>query len=550
MNFLTQITAIVVVVFMFSSCDDDFNSVGGEVIGDVNFNNEILTITPVAYSKLFDKVQTNNLPANLIGIYNDPSYGQTVYDVLSQIQPAPTSFDPVFGENAVLDSVVLSLPYFSRATETEDVEVIINSNGETGTERRTKYELDSVYNGAQPIRLSIYKSNYFLSDFDPGGEERRIYYSDDVASFGPEIEGTLLYSNDNFKPSEEEVVTQTEERNEDTGVTTFSRQRVSPRLRVAFKDSNPVKQLFQELILDKQGTAELSNANNFLNFFRGIYFKAEPINNLGNLVMLDLSQANITLYYTAERADLQDQNGNGDLTELIEIKDTYELNFANNIVNSFQNNFTIDIPDPNTEIGDENLYLKGGQGSYAVIELFGKDQDNNGVADQLESFRENDWLINEASLKFYINQDLVTSGATEPERIYLFNVETGAVLIDYIADGTTNENSPVNSKINHLGRISRDADENGEFYKIRITQHVTDLLNENTDNITLGLAVSQNVNIVITGSASTPSNENTDETIPFSSIIAHEGTVFHGNGNNVPDSKRLKLEIFYTESTN
>jgi len=44
-------------------------------------------------------------------------------------------------------------------------------------------------------------------------------------------------------------------------------------------------------------------------------------------------------------------------------------------------------------------------GSSAVIELFGPDNDNNGVSDELEALRKKGWLINEANLVFNIDTD-------------------------------------------------------------------------------------------------------------------------------------------------
>jgi hypothetical protein len=49
-------------------------------------------------------------------------------------------------------------------------------------------------------------------------------------------------------------------------------------------------------------------------------------------------------------------------------------------------------------------YLKGGEGSMAILELFGPDADNNGVADELETIRNSGWLINEANLVFMLMQ--------------------------------------------------------------------------------------------------------------------------------------------------
>ncbi|MDY8135265.1 DUF4270 domain-containing protein [Aquimarina sp. 2201CG5-10] len=528
-NILIKISAIVVVIFAVASCDDDFNSVGSEIIGGVNFTDEVFTVTPVAYTRKFDRVQTSGLPNNLLGVYNDPAYGQSVYSILSQIQPE--RFDPDFGENAVLDSVVLSIPYFNRVESTETTD-----EGET----ITNYVLDSIY-GTSPIKLSVYQSNYFLNDFDPDSEseQRQVYFSNDITdNFGMQPEGTFLGEIPSFVPSADEIILLSpdgEDEDTDPEVT-----KIAPQIRLLL----PVDH-FKTQILDKEGMAELSNANNFFNYFRGIYFKAEAITPDGNLVFFNISNARLTLFYTFDKVDTQDEDEDGDITDFVEDNEDFEFTFANNIVNSIDNNFSLTIPDPDVDNGDENLYLKGGEGSYAVIDLF-KGTDGQ---TQLDFLRDQDWLINEASIKAYINQDIVVSGEAEPERVYIYNLETGAVLIDYLIDGTQNDTSPVNSKINHLNRISRDADDNGEFYKIRMTQHIINILNNNTENVPLGLSVSQNVNITNNANGFTPTSTE-DESIPFSSIISHEGTIIYGNGANVPESKRLKLEIFYTESNN
>ena len=73
--------------------------------------------------------------------------------------------------------------------------------------------------------------------------------------------------------------------------------------------------------------------------------------------------------------------------------------------------------------GDENLYLKGGDGSIALIDLFGPDYDNDGIEDQLEALRDCNVIINEANLIFYVDQDKVApgSGEAEPERVFIYD---------------------------------------------------------------------------------------------------------------------------------
>ncbi|MFC5049000.1 DUF4270 family protein [Aquimarina hainanensis] len=61
------------------------------------------------------------------------------------------------------------------------------------------------------------------------------------------------------------------------------------------------KEYFNTLILDKEGMPELSNSNNFNNYFRGVYFKVAPINGKGSLLQFNINQADITLYYTYDK---------------------------------------------------------------------------------------------------------------------------------------------------------------------------------------------------------------------------------------------------------
>ncbi|WP_298547347.1 DUF4270 domain-containing protein [uncultured Aquimarina sp.] len=574
-NVLIKITAIVAVVFTAVSCDDDFNSVGSEVIGDVNFEDDEYSAVPIAYSKRFEKVQTSGLPNNLLGVYNDPVYGPSVYSMVSEV--LPSQFNPSFGRDAILDSVVLNLPYFSTITET---------NTEDGVVTNT-FELDSVY-GSNNIKLSIYHSNYFLRDFDvdEGAEEIQVYYSDDITeNFGPSLENRLLFTEQNFRPSANEIrlLTETEDdATDDTDAdgTEFSTFIPALRLVLASEDAaaaatvlNPdntrvgnqeLINYFTSLFLDKEGSIELSNPNNFRNYFRGLYFKAESITDDGSLVFFDISDANLTLHYSFEtdNVDEEDEDGDGNITEFLRGEGSFILNFSNNIVNSIDFNFANATLNDGTSFenaldnqdevnGEANLFLKGGEGSYAVLDFFnGMVTNEDGeLENELDFLKRQNWLVNEASMKIYINQDEMVSGDTEPERIYIFNSENGAVLVDFLADPTSNQTSPILSVTNHLGRISRDSDENGEFYKIRLTRHLINILNEDIDNVKLGLSVSQNVNVVENAEGFTPNNTE-DEVIPFSSVISHEGTILYGNGANVPEEKRLKLDIFYTRSKN
>ena len=154
------------------------------------------------------------------------------------------------------------------------------------------------------------------------------------------------------------------------------------------------------------------------------------------------------------------------------------------------------------------------------------------------------WIINEANLIFYVDKNQVTGGDAEPERLIIYDTKNSTVLADYGLDLTSN--LPAIDALNvHLGRLQRGSDDNGEFYKIRITNHVSNVINRDSTNVPLGLIVSQNVletdfqeieNVQAPGI----------EQLPASSVVSPEGTILHGNRSANSD-KRLKLQIFYTD---
>ena len=497
----------------FTSCDSDFNTIGGKLIGGQFDTIPLYNAGVIAHSNKIGPVQTNGLPSNLLGVYNEPVYGQQVANVLTQL--SLTTNNPQFGTQPIVDSVVLTLPYYSTIVE-------------AGEDGNPVYKLDSIF-GELPYKLTVSRSNFFLNDFDPDADfvTAQKYYSNQGPLFESNLIGDPLYTNENFVPSEEELVHgQFNEQNE------LDTVRVAPRLR-----ANLPIQFFQENIIDKQGSPELSNSNNFKNFIRGLYFKAEPINDNGNMLLLNFAnaEAGITIYYSSQvEVD----------SETVSQPATYKLNFGPNRLNTFSQeipeSITSEIAETNAQTGAKNLFLKGGEGVMSVINLFEDEA-------ELAELRANNWLINEANLVFFVDQDKVQGGSSEPERIYLYNLKTNEQLFDYLIDPSLNEANPLSSGILHSGRLERNESGDGVSYKIRITEHVKNVLNKDSTNVRLGLVVTQNINLVTNSALKSPIDG--VDRVPRASVVAPEGTVLHGNLS--PDlDKRLQFNIYYTETNN
>ena len=320
---------------------------------------------------------------------------------------------------------------------------------------------------------------------------------------------------------------------------------------------NPNDTFWQELIFDKEGEPELSNQNNFTNHFRGLYLKAEGMGGDGTMMMLNFTQinSNLTIYY---KSDIEGTDGT--ITEGVPAE--FVMNFSGNRVSLYDNNF-MTIPDGDIVNGDETLYLKGGEGHMAIVELFeGTVEDENGAqVDAFEyfknSFKEDHGdgsftqkrLINEAFLEFYVNQDIMVG--EEPERIYIFDIENETFLTDYFLDQSVN-GSQVNTKVSHLRPLYRtDGEPDGEGikYKVRITEHLNNIVFKDSSNVKLGLVVISNINTVFNYPLKNQDDADGLSSIPAGTILSPRGTVLYGN-NTTNEEKKVKLTIYYTEPDN
>jgi hypothetical protein len=537
---LPKIGAILFFIIAIASCDENFNTIGGDIIGDDDLLSKLDdSQTVISYSKNISSVQTNNIPVHQLGIYNDPVYGKATINFLTQLVLSET--DPTFGDSIgqqiQLDSVILYIPFFSEEIVGED---------------ETTYTLDSIF-GNSPVNISVYESNFFLRDLDPDSnfEDPQLYYSNQGAQFD-EFLGELLVTKEDFIPSDQGyILIEENEDEEGDDIETL----ISPGLRVELSTD-----FFQEKIIDKEGEPELNNNNLFKEYFRGINFKVESQTNDGSLFIFNPINANITLKYSFDRPE-EDEDGNpvldDDGVQIIErINEEYLLNFGGVSLNTYENNIPQDIlgnlENPNTNEGEETLYVKGGEGIVTVIDLFGEDLDDNGIADELETLRDQAWIINDANLIFYVDQSKVEGGSTEPERMIIYDLNNNTVLVDYFLDPTSGD-TPVDALNEHLGRLKRDSDKNGEYYKIKLTNHISNLINKDSTNVSLGLIVSQNVLLngfqTIDTLSGTGNQITKIKKIPRSSVISPEGTVLYGN-NTLNEEKRLKLQIYYIDPNN
>lgn len=542
-------------LFLFSSCDQDFNEMGSGIVDDNHFAFlPDTTSTISAYSQSSGVVQSNNLPINSLGIYKDPVFGKVKSNFVTQLELE--TVNPVFltANNPVLDSVVLTIPYFStKKTDSNNI---------------STYTLDSI-KGTSAINLKVYESGYVLNSLDPTDnfQSQQNYYTDQTVDFDSKKKGLPLNNDSDVKqnlafvPSEKEVVTLKLDRGFNQVTPKEVVTRLAPRMQLKLD-----KAFFQEKIMNAP-SGKLINNNVFKEYFKGIYFKVEDAAD-GTFMQLDFTKGDITMYYREYAVVVDGVPVNYDDSEddayvgtpkLIAKKLVLKMN--GNTVNLLETEkstlYANALSNANAVNGDARLFLKGGEGSIAVIDLFGADNFGvdgltgipDGIADELNIIRkkaESGWLINEANLTFFVDRNQAESNL-EPQRLYLYDLNNKRPLIDWGTDNSGSSSKPKYTKLIHDGIIQKQDDGRGLKYRIRITNHIRNLIRKDSTNVRLGLSVTEAIGLTANVKVKNPT---AIDRIPAASLLNPLGTILYGT-NIAPGSsgyeKRLKLEIYYTK---
>lgn len=512
---------------LFVSCDDDFNLLGADVVGDDIHSDMIKEIVDVvAYDRPTGAVQSNNMTENKLGIYENPVFGKTVAHFVTQIEMASANPTLYFPE---VDSVYIYIPYYSTADS-------IASDGET-----TIYELDDTYlKGTADAKfdLKIYRNGYFLRDSDPGASDNvQRYYSDDKSMVDNLKVGEPLASFPEFSFSAAEIPIHAKVKDENNVETDKIVERKAPGI-FAYLDPALIEQIF----LSEANRGNLLNNTIFKNYFRGLYFQVTQTAGGAAMNTPKFSEGTITIKYH-DRESKTTGTVTGPDMDKDPISKTITFNLKGNTINFFENSynetFTTAITTSDAVNGDKELYIKGGEGSMAVIDI--KTDELMALKSSLGS----NVLINEANIVFYTKD----ADANKSYRIYLYDLKNRKPIIDYSMDGTSVVSDSKLNKYTYDG-IARDSSNYGR-YRIRVTNHIKNIIKGDSTNVKLGLVVTDNINVSANYRLKTPFTEGDTNVkdIPYSSVQNLLGAKLYGS--NIPadedQRKKVKLEIFYTK---
>ena len=595
---------LILLLITLFSCTKEYNTIGTDILKSDTIKTNVELVPINVLQKAIPPFKSNALPAYQLGSINDNLFSKSEVSFITQVNLSEIS--PIFGlwsqqrendgddsniaiieENETVTNVYLDIPFFNNTFDNDGDGVIdiydvddndINSDsdgdGLTDIQERanltdplnpdtdgdgitddkdtdsqnpnagaTLYDVDSLLgNRDASFKIKVQELDYYLRSYDPTDnfESFQKYYSDETqllnfAGFTIHDDEVSIDTNEIIIYKEDDPDTDDVDESEEV------KQRLTPRLRLPLN-----KDFFQRKIIDHEGSDDMTNADNFNIYFKGLVLQAYDFSE-DLLMILDYSNAKINIEYEYDKYNKNDTDDNTSDDTIDKEKANYELNLSGNQINVFNKSaYNQDIL--NNLNSSENLsrvYLKGGEGLIAEIDLF-TDNDGNNVLDEIRS---KGWLVNEANLTMYIDRDKINEigDLIEPFRVYLYDIDAKTPLPDYYIDNSTGPKKS-NVKIVHSGILELDEDDKGLKYKIRISEHIKNIVRNDSISPKLGLAVSSSISNSVNTDVKT-----TDvmKYIPIATAINPLGTVLIGP-NPEPENfnKRMRLEIYYTEINN
>lgn len=465
------------------SCEKDFTDLETNVISNTKFSTDQLTVAiTLENGNTIESVLSDNITIEpgeyLLGVLESTEYQTIKASIVSQVSivtgleliDADTITKYETGTSHIvttIDTVFIKLPYHATL--------------DLNTSAYLNYTLDSIIGDQSKAHtLNVYQLGTYLNRLDPAEPSQiNSFNSNDQAVFekiGAPLNDELDFL---FRPHYETIGQGTTEEKEvfvdtaivvnrwastgvlvtkDTILYSATSTIPYPFARIPLNEDE-----FKEIFLDKYGSSEFESQDAFNNYFRGIVLEATG--NEGTLTSFKFNNTtaalnpSIEVYYTNTVVE----TATNDTIKTFRANDSFPLSGIRAA--------TYDMGPEIAAVSDQ-VIVQGTAGSEATVDLFGNvDLNANGVSDKIDALRDEELLINDASLTFYVNQDADMSAL--PYRLYMYKDNESASTLSQIKD-TYSEGS-------FGGFLELDGDGNPEKYTFKITDYISDILSSETD---------------------------------------------------------------------
>ena len=261
MNNTYKLLFFLTVLTLFSACSsDDFNEIDGALLKNPNYKTSVFTPTISVNQIKQTAVQTNGLGGYLLGQYTQAPFGTKSATIVAQVGLSAAA--PTFGsktqalensenkpENEKVTKAYLYIPFFNPNT----------SNSKATYRQNAEYQLDSIYGDkSASFRVEVKETNYFLSDIGTD-LKAKVYYSNNTEVL-TNLGSSIVSATTSATTISNKTITRFQF--DDPKTTTDESKTVydnlAPGLRIPLNTT-----FFQTKILDKEGSNELANVNDF-----------------------------------------------------------------------------------------------------------------------------------------------------------------------------------------------------------------------------------------------------------------------------------------------
>lgn len=439
---IRKIACLGVITLLISSmvsCEKDFTDIGTNVIENGAFNVGDSTFYLALKPSDIKEIQTDNITLStsesryLLGSYKNNDYKSVDASIITQLSLPSFRVKPGVDTVRVMDNAFIVMPY----------QATLNDG---------KYTLEGITgNTPETVSIKVYRNNTYLSRLNQlKPKESNEYFSN--SSFEKLNDENIARTNTlklSNKASDtmyvfQRFLTSTKQRND-----TLKLANSIPFYTIPLNND-----YFKTNVLDKVGTSYFESASNFNDYFRGLIIEAKSIDETkeGSLVSFNFSSQNapnpaLYMYYS----DVVYKNSVIDT--IIKREATLALSgirAANYTAKSATNGTPTNA-----------VAVQGTVGSQAKMDIL--------TTEQVQNLRAKNWLINDASLTFYIDASKDTTQV--PRKLFLYKEITkdNKVIATQIKDAYS-------EAALFGGDLQLDSNDKPEKYTIRITDYLSDVL--------------------------------------------------------------------------
>lgn len=440
---ITKIASVIAFgsVFLYS-CEPEADNLGEQLFSGAQLNEESFDI--IAYNlNNNDTIRTDASELSLapLGAFSESAFGMQKAAYVSQVRPM--EYDPVFGDNAVVDSAVLVIkPLYvpDSATVTTDDNFLYSEQNIPAKKVVTSYPVVKYGKHNRDLTLRVHEVTDFL------GGAGQISFSDRTVAYGTELGSRVFKGNVSSS-----VITK------DSDNTNLWTNDIS--LRIPMSAS-----FFQQKIVDMEGSAELKDAASFIRHFRGVRISVDE--NDGYIFRFTPTNAEIILYYKYDKVE----NGTTTRPQLMKKFTLGDPNvrFGQYTYNRTDAPVSAALATTNPVSGDARLFVQGMGGPG-----FGFRIPDAEIAALKEKFSQDKIGIMGAKIRVYTDETVWNNNYEKP---------TAFVFLQKDATGFLPEVSALSAVPNFSLVTAFDLKKNPAYYEFTVTKSLKDIVEAEAAN--------------------------------------------------------------------